>query len=86
MGMKRWLLFSLISGLFLMSWSGAAAQVAKSSGEKEGKKAILPGAYNMDEYLPLLKDKQVALVINQMLRRLWFRSTASGERRTQEHM
>ena len=65
MGMKRWLLFSLISGLFLMSWSGSAAQVAKSSGEKDGKKAILPGAYNMDEYLPLLKDKRVASVINQ---------------------
>src|SRR5690349_21507156 len=65
MGMKRWLLFGLISGLFLMSWSDATAQSAKISTEKETKKAILPAAYNMEEYLPLLKDKSVALVINQ---------------------
>jgi uncharacterized protein YbbC (DUF1343 family) len=58
--MKHWFLSGLIAGLILMS--GDSALAAKQKSQLKGP---VPGAVRMDQYLPLLNGKRVALLINQ---------------------
>lgn len=53
-------LLSIILGLFWMTSSNAQT---KNKAIDEVK--ILPGAYNTDNYVPMLKSKKVALLVNQ---------------------
>jgi len=59
--MRRWFLFSLIAGLILMNGADALAHKSQSG-------TIVPAAARIDQYLPLLKGKKVALLINQTAR------------------
>lgn len=61
------LIFVFLYGM-LMTASCQAQQIQeKYVYRKKGTEAaaVLPGAYNIDAYLPLLKNKRVALVVNQ---------------------
>jgi len=65
-GMNK-LIFVFLYGM-LMTASCQAQQIQeKYVYRKKGTEAaaVLPGAYNIDAYLPLLKNKRVALVVNQ---------------------
>jgi uncharacterized protein YbbC (DUF1343 family) len=61
--MRCWFLFSLIAGLILINGNDAIAQKHMSHPQD-----CISGAARMDQYLPLLKGKKVALLINQTAR------------------
>jgi uncharacterized protein YbbC (DUF1343 family) len=57
---------SIYIAIFLILWSGYA--FGQNPASKPIRAKIEPGAERMDEYIGLLKDKHVALVINQTSR------------------
>lgn len=62
--MKCWFIRSLISALFLINCFSAFAQNAKKTRPGVGSE-VLPGAWRMNGYVPQLKNRRVALIINQ---------------------
>src|SRR5690242_19928761 len=60
-GPSVYILGHLISMFFVICSGCAQIPVNKSNYERE----IMPGAWSVDDYLPLVKGKRVGLVINQ---------------------
>lgn len=66
--MKRWFLYSLTLWFFATWTLPSSAQQKGQPGRSSQSESALPGAAIMDAYLPLLKGKRVALVVNQTSR------------------
>jgi len=67
--MKRWLLYFLTGWFCVVNESSALAQhPGATTRSAQPKSEIFPGAYQMNEYLPSLKGKRVALLMNQTAR------------------
>lgn len=56
---------ALMNILLLLSLNACSAQGRRQTAEQVAAVAIQPGAYSLYEYLPLLKNKRVALLVNQ---------------------
>jgi uncharacterized protein YbbC (DUF1343 family) len=66
--MKNWLFHCLAGSLFLMSNTCVTAKDPQQPDQRQSVSVPQPGAGRMDEYLPMLTGKKVALLINQTSR------------------
>jgi uncharacterized protein YbbC (DUF1343 family) len=66
--MKRCLAYNIAIALYLICWTSAQARHEPGRGHDKDHRAITPGAERTEVYLPGLKGKRVALLINQTSR------------------